>query len=386
MSLLRRPQSTALRRVLFQVHLWTGIAAGFYLFIIGLTGSVVVFRQELQRRAYPEFFTPARPSGQNAAPAVVVASLRAAYPDYRVSGIDWPTYRRDTFLAYVSRGSEFRTVFASPATGEVVGELPYDWIRWLQDLHFDLLAGRTGRTVNGIGAICLLVMCLTGLVVWWPGLPRWHTGLRVDFRRGWKRVTWELHGAAGFWTVAVLLVWALTGIYFAFPQPFRAAIDALSPLTVARVPQSQLPRGVLADALTPDDFVARARRYVPDARIARIVLPGSERAPFTVVLARGTHGDADTSDEVTLDFDQHGGALLRARDNRYRSAGDTVMAWITPLHFGSFGGMPMKIAWALAGLALPLLFASGLVMWWNRVAAPRRAAAAPEEARPAKLN
>lgn len=105
--------------------------------------------------------------------------------------------------------------------------------------------------------------------------------------------------------------------------------------------------------------------------MARFVLPFDERGAFLVVLARATHGDYDTSDEVSLYFDQYTGELLLARDHGQRTAGDTVLAWIGPLHVGSFGGLPVKVLWALVALVLPLLFVTGALMWWNRT---RRAA------------
>ncbi len=115
-----------------QIHRWTGLVAGVYIVLIGITGSAVVFRQELQAAMYPDFFRlqPQGPGGFRLQPDVstLVRELQAAYPGYRLSGIDWPTYRRDTFLAYVTRGSEFRTVFAHPVSGRVSGELPQDWI------------------------------------------------------------------------------------------------------------------------------------------------------------------------------------------------------------------------------------------------------------------
>jgi uncharacterized iron-regulated membrane protein len=349
------------------MHQWVGIATGLYMLLIGISGAVAVFRQDLQRAAYPEFFTPARAALPLASPTRVLENLRRRYPEGRLSGIDWPTSRRDTFLAYVTVGSEFRTVFAHPVTGRVAGELPYDWIRRLQDLHFDLLGGATGRRINGVGATCLLVMCVTGLIVWWPGRSRWRDGLRVDTRRGWKRVNRELHGAIGFWATALLLIWAVTGVYFAFPQAFRSILGGVSALTVVRAPESTLPASPTPPGpLAPDVFIASAQRRVPEARVARIVLPSTATGAFLVVMARETHGDWDSSDELSLWFDQYTGALLRIRDHRQRTAGDAMTAWIGPLHVGSFGGLPVRIVWATGGLILPLLFVTGAVMSWNR--------------------
>ena len=361
------------RRLLFQTHRRVGLGAGIYLVAIGITGAALVFRQDMQAAVYPEFFDVDRGGAREAEPALVLRALEAAYPGYRVSGLDWPTYRRGTFLAYVSHGDEFKTVFAHPVSGQVTGELPFDAIRWLQELHFNLLGGPTGLMINGIGAALLLAMCISGLVIWWPGAARWARALRVDVSRGWKRVIWDLHGAIGMWLWAFIVMWALTGIYFAFPQPFRRTVNAVSPLTVVRAPESDLsgarvvPGSPQASSLQPGALIARARQAVPDGRIARFVFPYGNRGAYQLVMARAVHGDYDTTDEVTLYFDQYTGALLLTRDHARRSGGDALTAWIGPLHTGTLGGLTVKVLWAIVALALPVLFITGGTMWWNRV-------------------
>jgi uncharacterized iron-regulated membrane protein len=91
----------------------------------------------------------------------------------------------------------------------------------LVDLHDNLLADGTGRTINGIGAILLTVLCFTGAVIWWPGTDRWRRSLGVRRNVGWKRFSWDLHSAIGFWMFALLFIWAVSGIYMAFPGRLR---------------------------------------------------------------------------------------------------------------------------------------------------------------------
>jgi uncharacterized iron-regulated membrane protein len=50
-----------------------------------------------------------------------------------------------------------------------------------------------------------------------------------------------------------------------------------------------------------------------------------------------------------------------------RTAGDVVMGWVGPLHVGNFGGNGIRVAWLLLGIAPPLLFITGSIMWWIRV-------------------
>ena len=205
---------------------------------VSITGAALVFRIDLQRVVHPHLFTPSA-ADPPARPLTVLEAVAAAYPDGGVSGVDAPTTARPTYLAYVTTGERFHTVLIDPVSADILGELPeHSVVTTLQDLHFDLLAGPTGRVVNGIGGFCLLVLCVTGMVVWWPGRAGWRRGFTIDWSRPWKRVTWELHGAIGIWAVVLVEMWAVTGIYFAFPTRFRAAVSQISPLTVGVTPTS----------------------------------------------------------------------------------------------------------------------------------------------------
>jgi uncharacterized iron-regulated membrane protein len=86
------------------------------------------------------------------------------------------------------------------------------------DLHENLLFGTKGRFVNGVGAICVILLCLTGAVIWWPGVNNWRRALTVNWRSLFARFTWDLHSALGFWSFLFVLMWGISGFYFCFPQ------------------------------------------------------------------------------------------------------------------------------------------------------------------------
>jgi uncharacterized iron-regulated membrane protein len=107
----------------------------------------------------------------------------------------------------------------------------------LIDLHDNLLAGETGRLINGVGAIAALLIALTGLVIWWPGVAKWRRSLIVRRGVGWKRLNWDLHSAIGFWSFAFILIFAASGIYLCFPQAVTAFADYLQPMTAENAGQ-----------------------------------------------------------------------------------------------------------------------------------------------------
>ncbi|MDH3421254.1 MAG: PepSY domain-containing protein, partial [Gammaproteobacteria bacterium] len=101
-------------------------------------------------------------------------------------------------------------------------------MEWGVDFHDNLLAGSAGRTVNGVAAILVTVLLITGAVLWWPGKTRWPRSLIVPRPAKTRRFSWHLHSALGLWGFVLLFGWAVTGIYFAFPGPFEAAFNFLA--------------------------------------------------------------------------------------------------------------------------------------------------------------
>lgn len=94
----------------------------------------------------------------------------------------------------------------------------------LADLHENLLAGRTGRLVNGIGSCFVTLLSLTGAIIWWPGVRNWRRSTTIKWKANFPRLNWDLHSAIGFWCWFFVLVWGISGIYFCFPALFGPRI------------------------------------------------------------------------------------------------------------------------------------------------------------------
>ena len=265
MSFLRRPQSTWIRKALFQIHLWAGILLGVYIVVVCASGSAVVFRNDCY----------------------------------------------DLFEGWTKAGP-------TPLQARVISA-GYLTMRWFGDLHGKLLLGTWGMTVNAVGGFLTAALCLTGLVIWWPGIAKWRRGLTIRAGVGWKRLTFDLHSAVGFWTFGVIFMWGMTGGYFVFPEPFRAVINYFTPINPPpRAPQQNVnPAPQAAGTPAPAPLGPLTRR---------------PRRPVTL-----------------------GGRILRGFSNA---------------HYGNFGGWPVKVLWVLLGFAPVVLFGTALLMWWNRVLSP----------------
>jgi uncharacterized iron-regulated membrane protein len=368
-AFVARPQSVFLRRALFQVHLWVGVFLAFYVVLIGITGSALVFEEELQHTFNSHLLQVQGPRQPQADFFQVAEQLRTRYPGKHLISMYAPAADHHTFLAYIRHGNTYIAAFMHPVTGEWIGEVKEgdSWLRWLQLLHFNLLAGATGRIVNAVAALLLLLLCFTGIVIWWPGIKNWRRALTIDFSRRWRRINWDLHSATGFWSLALIAMWAFSGVYFGFPEAVRRAVSYFSPVTRQAVPKSDLAKSSGNKRPDPRQLLAEAfRQSPPNASFAGMVFPATPTAVYNVMLYREAPGDFNQADYNY--FDQYTGKLLTRWERGVNyTAGDTFMWWLAPLHFGNFGGVWVKSLWVLLGLIPPVMAVTGLLMYWNRV-------------------
>src|ERR1017187_1153972 len=86
-------------------------------------------------------------------------------------------------------------------------------------------SGRFGRLVRKRNRrSCLNLLCVTGIIAWWPGVKYWRRSLTVSWGANIARIAWDLHSALGFWCFFFVLLLGVSGIYFAFPQLFAALL------------------------------------------------------------------------------------------------------------------------------------------------------------------
>jgi uncharacterized iron-regulated membrane protein len=334
----RRPQNVWLRRALFQIHLWTGIGAGLYVLAISVSGSAIVFRNEIYGAAptgpRTVAISGARLNGQEMREAI-----KRAYPGYSLSYL-WEAKRPDQSVeVWLERNGWKKQRAFNPYTGQDLGEArPYSIqiIAWMADLHVNLLAGPTGRIFNGIGSIFVTLLCVTGAVLWWPGVGSWRRNLKIGLRSNWKRINWDLHTAVGFWTFAFVFVWGMTGIYLVFPTPIQVFIHHFLPL---------------------DRYQPLSMETVPAPVIERNVVDGNRGVRFVLV------DDAPKSGTQVSPAPPP----RRRRPPPHMTTGDKVIQWMYYLHFGNFAGWKVKAIWTAFGLVPVLLFFTGVIMWWNRV-------------------
>lgn len=228
---VQRPQGLWVRKAVFQVHLWIGIGVGLYIFLISVSGSLIVYRDELSR-AFAHPVVLVAQTSQRMTTEELKQTAQRLYSGYTVTDVPEPKKPDQAVAISMRRGKKSISRLFDPYTGAELGDASTGGFRllfWIVDLHDNLLAGTRGRFVNFMGGILLTMLGATGMAIWWPGIKYWRRSLTVDWRANFPRFTWNLHGALAIWSVVFILLWGVSGTYLAWPQPFHALLDFLDP-------------------------------------------------------------------------------------------------------------------------------------------------------------
>lgn len=381
MGFWRQPRQARWRGWVFQVHLWTGLLIGVWAVLIGLSGSALVFKEEIEVALEPEVYA-VEPQPQRASLDAVLEKAQARFPEHEMGGFIGLAREHESAYLWITQVDENGdlanryNIHFNQFTGKVVGwKQRYTGVLgFLEDLHFFLLLGRKGIQVNAVFGFALMLMCASGLVVWWPGVANWRQAARVKWRARWKRINYDLHRTAGFYLAGLLFLMALTGSYFGLPNILLGALTVVTGASVEQVQAARaFPQSIPVEDAAPFSAQAiyeRGEALLPPGFIVDgIILPRGEEAVFNV---RGKlPGNPLFASYAGSYFDQYSGELLGTVDLREQPLALRIANLIGPIHFGLWAGLWSKSLWALLGLAPGTLFLTGFVMWWNRVGRKR---------------
>jgi uncharacterized iron-regulated membrane protein len=371
----------AVRRTLFTIHMWVGLILGILLAALGLSGSMLVYDE-----AIANFVSPpphATTAGQPLPLSMIAGIARDAaqaqgldHPQLQISVPDAPGeaisvraggispmgnmpgmqreggQRREGAGAAGGPGGGARglQIFIDPVSGEVLGTrkalLP-PILTFAHQLHGNFLMGRDGRVwAVGPMGIAMVLLGLTGIVLWWPKRGQWKYAFMVRRTAKGLRFHRELHAAVGIWIFFIFMAVSFSGVVIVWPQTFGMTQPGTNPRTVPTV------EPVEGRRLGATEAIIAARTAVPDLTPRSVTLPA--RPDQAIGVSYLAHGAVN----ATVFVDPYRGTVVSVRDPSQR-----FMAWMRPVHDGSTLGPIWRFLVFLSGLVPALFVVTGMIMW-----------------------
>ncbi len=345
-----------------------GLLAGVALVLIGLTGSVLVFRREIENLLMPRQVLAANPSAARLGLDALVACLRKQLDGCEPVG--WlpsrsPT-RNDEVYVVGRDGGEPQVVWIDAGSGTVHG-VPMDpnktFTGWLLELHYSFLSGHTGVFLAGIFAVLLCLLGISGL---WIYRGFWRNFLRLRWKVSARILLSNLHKTAGVSSVAFNLILGFTGAYWNLTHVADHLLNGPEP------EPPKMSGRIFVETVSLDALIEQATEKIPHFQWTYLSLPSKADEPLVFYgrLAnqhplRGEYGSSVT-------FNSQTGAFEGLLDIRTSGFWNQVTDAFMPLHYGTFGALPVKILWSIGGLAPGVLAITGFALWWKRKKFDRR--------------
>ena len=368
---------------LFVLHSWAGIVTGLLMFIVCFSGSVVVFKNEIDLWANPSLAQ--LPRADKPAPLdAVLAQLHTRYPGATVETIQLPDTINPHYFAFVREPgapAASRTKLALRAdTGAVVGPVDSQLGQYLRMLHVFLFFGP--RWIVGFLGASMLVLIATGIVIHRKILAelftqRWGRSLRV--------VMSDLHKCVGIWGLGFHILIAGTGAWMGLAPLFEQSFKYVTAPTPATADSAAAPRKTAAAAAAApapmqslDALYAAAQQAAPGLQARYASLQRWGTASASVAFTGSLQGHLLSTARVEANTAT--GAITRVHDPRTQGFWSQFNGLMEPLHFGDFGGLALKWLYFFLGMTPAFLSISGTLIWLDARQQRRREAEAAQGA------
>lgn len=369
------------RTVWFALHRWLGLFVGGWFALVGLSGSLLVYEDEIDAWLNPHLLSDTH-AGAWLLPESIPALVADAMPLSRVERIRPPQVPGEVYRVLVRIAPHLRTgaaraeVMVSPVTGgfigsreaEVIGVTRPYWMRTLYEFHRNVLLGNWGSNIVGIAGLLLMASAITGLLTAWPrNRSGWRRLLGVKLKSGASRAVFDVHRTSGVVLFSLLLLATVTGstlVYVNYARDFVSLFSNVSPFPV--VPWRETPPDEWPDF---ERVVMAVRERHSQQRVTEIHLPSKPTAGYLFYLKQP--GDVHRLGDTIVWVHSTSGEILFERSSRSRTAGESVMHWLYPLHSGTAFGSAGKVAMFVTGIAMLLMYPTGLWMWLGKRRARR---------------
>ena len=355
-----------LRRLTGKIHLWLGMATGMIVLVVGLTGCLYTFMDEIRPLVYHDRMYSPAPAGRPLLALPKLQRIAEQALGRKESMLDIQVFtdpQRTIVFRYRDRNNRsnwypsyfihYDRMYLNPRTGKVIclENSKWEFFNVVVMLHCSLLLGNLGKQIITWSTVVFVVMLLSGLYLWWPK-NRAAAGKRFRFK--WKagtnrkRKNYDLHQIPGFYSAVFTLCIAVSGLVMVwYPSSSHQ-------MTMGR-------QKVSSTAM--DKAFAQVLQESPDAEEFRIY-PAKQSAEPLVIRSFSKKSTHYADHEYC--FDGTTGLQLMHSSFSGLTNGGKLHELSYDIHVGAIGGLPGKMLAFLASLTAAALPVTGFLIWKAR--------------------
>ncbi|PIF33507.1 putative iron-regulated membrane protein [Flavobacterium sp. 9] len=371
------------KKIILKIHLWLGLGSGLIIVILGITGCIYVFDEELRPIVYHDsYYADETKNEQKPLSELLKITQDSIGKDKPINALNIRNEKNATVTLYTNKTIENKNpiwywdttaynyhIFINPFTGKIqkIEDATTEFFEVVFSLHWSLLlTNDIGQPIVGIAVIIFIISLITGLILWWPknkAAAKQRYWFRWKNTTQWKRKNYDLHNILGFYVTILALLIALTGLVWSFEWVNNGVKWIANGGQTIENTQKEIKSDVSKNNnQNPlDKIYATLKNDFPNAESYNISIPeDSLQSQFVFVDNGGSF------DKILLQFDQYTGKLLDKKTYDDRNNGDKIRSLNYDIHAGGILGLPGKILAFFASFICASLPVTGFYIWWGR--------------------
>ncbi len=402
--------TTMFKKTFFQIHWFLGITAGLILSLMGVTGAIYSYEQQILKWINNDSYTVQVQQGDKLTPAQLYQHFQNTTPEMKINSISVAQDPSASSTVNIAKEGARRghNILINPYTAEVLPEIKgREFFQFIQQLHRNLTVGPVGKQITGACTLMLIFFVLSGLYLRWPKRHSIKQWFFVKPKLKGRNFIWDLHAVVGTWVVIFYLILACTGLYWSYdwwrsgmfkvlgverPQPTMQA-NAGNNRGEGRQGGERGPRGEGREEGMNPEQISRAldlswtgfnTEFSDKYSTVTFNLPkkpdGSMQLSFVDPVAQHERArNSATYNYQTAEFTE----VELYEDKKFN---EKIMSSMLPVHRGSFFGPIYQFFAMVAALLMPLFFVTGWMLYLKRRKQKRLTLAARQGVTPVDLD
>ncbi|WP_372811138.1 PepSY-associated TM helix domain-containing protein [Pseudoalteromonas nigrifaciens] len=357
-----------MRKTLFKIHSWVALIAITPLIVISITGSVLVFKSEIDGLLMPNSHFVVKALPERLPIDKLIAKTERTYPNYIVAS--WEIFNDDTAdrVYLIKRGTEqWAKLHLNQYTGDILSEpvgTSHYFTDWFLELHYTFLLndfknlpGQTGTVLGFFFAVFLLVLGISGLIIY---RKFWRRLFSVRWRATLQIVLSDIHKMTGVLGSPIIIILAITGGYFNWAVWYHEVIEH------AQEEHYVLTNPLYSHDISLQQILDDSKKQISTFNGTFLVLPLEPDENITLFGEVSTTNPLASEYANTITYSKLTGEHMANWDIREVGIGWQVIDSFRKLHFGYFAGLVSKVLWAVIGLSPVWLAGTGFYLWLTR--------------------
>lgn len=378
------------KKILFQIHWFLGITAGLILSIMGVTGAIYSYDQQILKWVNSDSYVVQAESTPKLTPAQLYQHFNTTQPEIKINSITIAKDPTASSTVNIEKEGERRgyNMMVNPYNAQVLPDVKgRKLLLLIQQIHRNLTAGEVGKQITGACALMLIYFVLSGLYLRWPKKHSARQWLAVKPKLKGRNFIWDLHAVVGTWVIVFYLLFASTGLYWSYdwwrsgmfkvmgveqpkpqghgpaPQNRGMQQNKRSEHNTDKKSEPQLDNTQLITALnqTWSGFNSQVGR---DYSTLTLNLPKKDDGKIELSFVDATPQHERARNQAIYNYQT--GTIEKMELYEDKKLNQKIMSSMLPVHRGSFFGPIYQFVAMLASLAMPLFFVTGLMLYLKR--------------------